>query len=155
MPESQQLADSVVHLFLTLIRYQRSLNEEIKKQTGQSSRRLTILRCLSEKSPRSVGEIGRYLYISDATASRILDDMEQHGLVTRQRCQKDSRKVLVAPTEAGLRMAASAPKGAVAFMHEQLPTLPPEELRVILAGLERLAQVLQIDTTTMEEHKPI
>jgi len=112
MRDPQELADSIIHLYLSLVRYQRSRSQAAKKQTGQSGRRMAILRCLLQSSPRSVGEIGRYLYVSDATVSRILDDMETRGYVSRRRCSKDSRRVLVEPTEAGRDLVARQIKNA-------------------------------------------
>lgn len=151
MGNPQELTDAIVHQYLSLVRYQRSVNQEIKKETGQSGRRLAILRALLAASPRTVGEIGRYLYVSDATVSRILDDMEGHGLVTRRRCTKDSRRVLVEPTERGREIVASAPKGVVARMRELLPELPLEELERIDWSLQRLANLVQVDLTVVEE----
>jgi len=148
---SRELADSIVHRFLSLTRYQRSVNEGIRKETGLSGRRLAILRCLLQESPRTVGQVGRYLYVSDATVSRILDDMETQGLVTRRRCTKDSRRVLVEPTDAGRAMVASAPKGVVARMRDELPALDEAELSRIDWALQRLAELVQVDVSVTEE----
>jgi len=148
---SRELADSIVHRFLSLTRYQRSVNEGIRKETGLSGRRLAILRCLLQESPRTVGQVGRYLYVSDATVSRILDDMETQGLVTRRRCTKDSRRVLVEPTDAGRAIVASAPKGVVARMRDELPALDEAELSRIDWALQRLAELVQVDVSVTEE----
>jgi len=151
MSEPCELARSIVHLYLSLMRHQRSVHQQIKKETGQSGRRMAILRCLLEKSPRTVGEIGRYLYVSDATVSRIVDDMEGHGLVTRRRCQADSRRVLVEPTEAGRELVETAPKSVVALMRERLVTLPVEELEAIEAALASLSELVGATMSVSEE----
>jgi len=151
MADAQELTDAIVHLYLSLVRYQRSRNQEIKKETGLSGRRLAILRCLIQQSPRSVGEIGRYLYVSDATVSRILDDMEARGHVTRRRCEKDSRRVLVEPTVEGRQVAEAAPPGVVATMRDALPGLPVEELERMEWALKRLTDLVQVDVSVVEE----
>ncbi|NLD72270.1 MAG: MarR family transcriptional regulator [Chloroflexi bacterium] len=151
MRDPQELADSIIHLYLSLVRYQRSRSQAAKKQTGQSGRRMAILRCLLQSSPRSVGEIGRYLYVSDATVSRILDDMETRGYVSRRRCSKDSRRVLVEPTEAGRDLVAIAPKGVVSTMRETLPELDVGELERMEWSLKRLTELVQVDVLVVEE----
>ncbi len=151
MGYSQELADSIVHRYLSLVRYQRSRNQEIKREVGQSGRRLAILRCLLDESPRTVGQIGRYLYVSDATVSRILDDMETQGFVTRKRCTKDSRKVMVEPTEAGRQIVDRAPQSVVATMRALLPGLDVEELTRIDWALQRLAELVRVDVSVTEE----
>ncbi len=151
MEGSRQLADSIVHRYLSLVRYQRSVNQDIKKETGQSGRRLAILRCLIQDSPRTVGQIGRYLYVSDATVSRILDDMETQGFVTRQRSTQDSRRVMVEPTDAGRRIVESAPRGVVALMRDELPTVDAGELERIDWALQRLAELVHVDVSVTEE----
>lgn len=151
MRDPQELADSIIHLYLSLVRYQRSRSQAAKKQTGQSGRRMAILRCLLQSSPRSVGEIGRYLYVSDATVSRILDDMETRGYVSRRRCSKDSCRVLVEPTEAGRDLVAIAPKGVVSTMRETLPELDVGELERMEWSLKRLTELVQVDVLVVEE----
>jgi len=98
-----------------------------------------------------VGEIGRYLYVSDATVSRILDDMETRGYVSRRRCSKDSRRVLVEPTEAGRDLVAIAPKGVVSTMRETLPELDVGELERMEWSLKRLTELVQVDVLVVEE----
>ena len=151
MGDPQELTDSIVHRYLSLVRYQRSRNQEIKKDTGLSGRRLAILRCLLQESPRTVGQIGRYLYVSDATMSRILDDMETQGLVTRRRCTKDSRRVLAEPTEAGREVVDRAPQGVVALMRDQLPRLAVAELEKIDWALQRLEDLVEVTVSVTEE----
>lgn len=151
MDERHELVDSIVHRYLSLVRHQRTAAHEIKRATGQSGRRIAILRCLMLESPRTVGQISRYLYVSDATVSRILDDMEEHGLVSRRRCTVDSRRVLVEPTAAGRAVAEAAPRGAISTMRELLPTLTVEELTAIDAAMARLSDLVQVDISVMEE----
>jgi DNA-binding MarR family transcriptional regulator len=150
MADPRELTESIVHRFLSLLRYQRTRNGQIKQETGQSGRRLAILRCLAQQSPRTVGEIGRFLYVSDATVSRILDDMEGQGLVVRQRCHVDNRRVLVVPTEKGRALIVDSPKGVISRMRERLPALTEEELETIDWALARLSEVVQIDESVLE-----
>ena len=113
MGDAQELANSIVHLYLSLVRYQRSRNQEIKKETGLSGRRLAILRCLIQQSPRSVGEIGRYLYVSDATVSRILDDMEVRGHARGAAATRTAAACSSSPPRSG-RRGRRRPSGVVA-----------------------------------------
>ncbi len=150
MSDAQQSAQSIVNLFLGITRYQRYLSQNIKRETGESGRRVAILRCLIAQSPRSVGEIGEYLYVSDATVSRILDDMETDGFVTRVRCKRDSRRVLVSPTDLGRELALRAPDNAIGLMRQRLPELPVSELEQIESALGRLWEIVQVNKSVVE-----
>lgn len=65
---------------------------------------------LWEKSPASVGELGKRLHLDSGTLTPLLKRMEQGGLVDRCRDPQDERRVLVGLTQKGraLRKAARA-----------------------------------------------
>ena len=56
---------------------------------------------LWERSPQSVKELCRKLYLDTGTLTPLLKALEQKGLVRRARSEKDERSVLVSLTEAG------------------------------------------------------
>ena len=150
MDVARQLAESIVHRYLTLMRYRRCRSHLIRKRTNVSGRHLAVLRHLAQGPPQTVSAISRFLYVRDATTSVLLERMEGDGYVTRRRCLEDSRKVLVTPTELGRQVVVQAPMGVIDLMRTRLPTLPLAELAAIDQALERLSALVEVDESLLE-----
>ena len=83
------------------------------------------------------GEIGDRMVSRDPDVTRLLDRMETRGLVSRHRGSADRRVVLARITDQGRRLA-EALDGPVEDMHaRQLGHLSEDELRTLIALLER------------------
>ncbi len=149
MSRSRELAESIVHRYLTLVRYQRRKSEQIRMSANISGKQLAVLRHLVEEGPQNVGQISHFLYVRDATTSSLLDRMERDGYVTRRRSTEDCRKVYVEPTEKGRQIAATAPAGTIWLLRSRLPELDPEELEPIDRALARLSELADVDESTL------
>jgi DNA-binding MarR family transcriptional regulator len=147
---AQALADSIVHRYLTLVRYQRYKSDLIRRTANISGRRLSVLHHLIDVGPRTVGQISQFLYVRDATVSPMLERMERDGYVTRRRCQEDNRKVLVEPTALGREVVEHAPQSMVWQLRISLPQLPIDELQAIDDALLHLSQVARVDESILE-----
>lgn len=150
MDKAHELAQSIVHRYLMLHRYQRHFGHLLRKKLDISGRQLAVLRYLVQSardgtSSRTVSQISRFLYIRDGTTSPLLERMERAGLVRRTRCREDHRKVLIDLTDRGREIVARAPMGATARMRAYLPELPVEELEAMDRALEKLAEIAQVD----------
>jgi MarR family transcriptional regulator, organic hydroperoxide resistance regulator len=148
--DQQQLANLIVHRLLTLMRYRQHVSSQIQKETNVSGRQLAVLRFLVEHNPSSVGEISAFLYVRDATTSPLLDRMERDGLVTRQRCHEDARRVMIEPTPRGCELAATAPLSPIALMRARLPELPIAELEELDRAVARLSEIAEVDESILE-----
>ncbi len=74
-------------------------SREVEKLTGLSKNQAqTILAVAHSTSPR-VSELARILYLNPVTMVRILDRLEEQGLVTRTRSKTDRRVVEIGLTE--------------------------------------------------------
>lgn len=67
-----------------------------------------VMLILWEGGARTVGAIGRRLFLESSTLTPLLKRLEAQGLVTRARDSGDERQVVVRPTEKGLRMREAA-----------------------------------------------
>ena len=150
MRNADELAQSIMHRYLTLIRYQHLRGHEIRKAYGISGKQLAVLRYLMESGPHSVHEISHYLYVRDATTSPLLERMETAGYVVRKRCSEDSRKVFVEPTDAGRELAARAPMSVTGRMRTRLPRLSVEELQRIDEALAKLSDIVEVDESQLD-----
>lgn len=144
------LAESIVHRYLTLVRYQRYKSDLVRRTANISGRQLSVLHYLVDVGTRTVGQIGQFLYVRDATVSPMLERMEREGYVTRRRCQEDNRKVLVEPTALGREIVAHAPQSMVWHLRVGLPELPVDDLQAIDNALQRLSEIAQVEESLLE-----
>jgi DNA-binding MarR family transcriptional regulator len=149
MPQAKELAESIVHRYLTLVRYQRHVSELIRRNTNVSGRDLAVIRYLVQHGPRSLKEISQFLYVRDATASPLLERMERDGYVTRRRCPEDNRRLLVEPTDLGREVASRAPTGTIGLMRARLPELSVAELGLIDEALKKLSAIAEVDESVL------
>lgn len=149
MTTPRQLAESIVHRYLALVRHQRRKSEQIRASANISGKQVAVLRHLVQEGPRTVGQLSRFLYVRDATTSALLDRMERDGYVTRRRSTKDCRKVYIEPTEEGRRITATAPAGTIWLLRTRLPELDAEELEQIDRALARLSEIAEVDASTL------
>ena len=67
-----------------------------------------VMLLLWERRTASVGELGDCLHLDNGTLTPLLKRMEKAGLVTRQRDDRDERRVLVALTRHGAALRRKA-----------------------------------------------
>ncbi|MFO7916457.1 MAG: MarR family transcriptional regulator [Anaerolineae bacterium] len=145
MSKADELSTSILNRYLSLLRYQHRYGHKLRKEFGISGRQLAVLRHLLRVGTCTVGEMSNLLYISDASTSKLLERMERDGYIRRRRCEKDNRKVLVDPTEAGREIAARAPMGTIWRMRVKLPELPVEELEHIDKAIATLSEIAGVE----------
>jgi DNA-binding MarR family transcriptional regulator len=92
---------------------------------GLSGMQFAVLKHLAEGAAETAADLCRYLHYDTGAMTRILDRLEQKGLVRRERCREDRRVVFLRLTAGG---------------RAQLPRLLAAGTRVIdahLAGFSR------------------
>ena len=91
---------------------------------GLNAMQYAVLKHLADGSARTAADLCRHMYYDTGSMTRILDRLEEKGLVRRERCQDDRRVVF-------LRVAAAG--------RAQLPRLKAAGCRVLedhLAGFK-------------------
>lgn len=83
--------------------------EQLLKTQGLSQAQYNVLRILRGAGPRGLScrEIGERMITRDPDMTRLLDRMEERGLVARERQQIDRRVVTTRVTPAGLKLLKS------------------------------------------------
>jgi len=77
---------------------------EEMRPLGASLQMWRVLAALREKDGRRMGDLSLTTSIEVSTLTRLVDNMEQKGLVARRRDAADSRAVLLHVTPAGRRL---------------------------------------------------
>jgi DNA-binding MarR family transcriptional regulator len=97
---------------------------------------LTILEC---DGALSMGKVAEALDVSVASATGIINRMEQHGFVERGQKPDDRRVVLVRPTAAGLRVFSDLDEHRRASITRILDRLTDDELAAFLKGIRAMS----------------
>jgi DNA-binding MarR family transcriptional regulator len=142
--QGEALYTETINRFLTVYRYLRRYSRQLQ-QAGISGRKIAALRYLLEVGPRTVGQLRRYLYISDSSTSQLIASLEGEGYVTRTRSEADNRVVIVSLTPDGRETSSNTELGGVPLLREKLKTLSPDRLARIHAAMTDIMELLEIE----------
>ncbi len=125
---------------------------ELFKPYGVSPQQYNVLRILrgagagccdgGHADPNAKGlacrEIGERMITRDPDMTRLLDRLEEHGLIVRQRDKADRRMITTRITDAGLELLKNLDEPIVDLHERQLGHLGEESLDELFALLERV-----------------
>jgi DNA-binding MarR family transcriptional regulator len=119
------------------------LNQEstkILKPYGISVQQFNILRILKGMNPKpaTIKILTERMIDKMSNASRLVDKLEQKGLVTRTECDSDRRRVDVSITIKGLSLIDDASKAMQETMHVKAGTLTIENARSLNELLDQI-----------------
>lgn len=89
-------------------------------------------------TPRTIGDLAGLLRMKQPTLTRLLDRMEQAGLIQRKSDPKDGRRVLAALTARGETLARDLIPMALAYDADLLKQYSPEEAETLKGALRVL-----------------
>jgi DNA-binding MarR family transcriptional regulator len=101
---------------------------------------LHVLTVLETAGPLPMGKLADALDVSVASATGIVDRMEQRGLVERRHDETDRRIVLVHPTDAGRAVFNDLAEMRRAGLINILDRLTNDELKALLVGLRAMSK---------------
>lgn len=113
------------------------------REHGLTIGRWQVLSVLSRFDGSRVGTIADLSGGEQPAVSRVIDQMERDGLVTRRPSLNDSRAVEVWITDRGREITAELMPEAEAFVQRIFRKLTPSEIRGLNEMLERLFSDLQ------------
>jgi DNA-binding MarR family transcriptional regulator len=102
---------------------------------------LNVLMLLDEEGPHAMRALAEGLDVSQASATGIVDRMEQRGLVARERGEQDRRVVHVGITEEGRALIAGMAAERRDHMVTMIDKLTDEEIAGLLTGLRAFRRV--------------
>jgi DNA-binding MarR family transcriptional regulator len=115
------------------------------KDRGISSPQYNVLRILRGAGEAGLpcGEIASRMVTRDPDVTRLLDRLEQRGLITRGRAAGDRRVVSARTTQAGLALVGELDPLSQELHVRQLGIFTAEEKRVLLEQLARVRDNLE------------
>jgi DNA-binding MarR family transcriptional regulator len=97
---------------------------------------------LAERAPLSQQDLGEALALEKSSISRLVQQLERNGWVSRERDARDGRLRLLRLTDAGVAVAAQIEAHMSTRHAELFAQLTPEEQAGLLQGLSALRRAL-------------
>jgi DNA-binding MarR family transcriptional regulator len=117
---------------------------------GVSMPQMYILITLLERGPTTVSELASLLSISAPSASSIVDRMEEHGMVTRERDEIDRRIVHVSISPKGRGMVDDMMGMRREFTSRLLESMSDDDLDHVVRAVEAVRRALELQAKTNE-----
>lgn len=127
---------------LLLTRLARAANRSLAgalDEVGLRAQQFAVLHRLADAGPASQAELAAALRVHASNLVRLLDEMEDAGLIGRRRDPADRRRQVVILTRAGAARLRKAERIAAETERELLAPLDQAERRQLHGLLERLA----------------
>jgi DNA-binding MarR family transcriptional regulator len=127
---------------LLLSRLARATNQALAcalSELGLRSQQFAILNLLVQGGPAAQTDLADQLGVHASNLVRLLDEMEESGLLARRRDPRDRRRQLVVPTRAGAEILTRAEQMTAEVERGLLSPLSPSEQRQLRGLLGRLA----------------
>jgi len=120
----------------------RALEDEFFRPYDLTPQQYNVLRLLKAQHPGLLPtlDVANRLVSRAPDITRMLDKLEQRGLVSRVRSESDRRTVLVGITPAGVQLLAEMHEPLRACHEQQLGHLPPEALRQLIELLRQVRE---------------
>jgi MarR family transcriptional regulator, organic hydroperoxide resistance regulator len=122
---------------------------------GMTVPRWRVLIGLIARDGRTIGDLVDYTIIAQPALSRIIDQMERDGLVTRQTAQHDSRVVEVHLTPHGRKLYAKIAPVAARHAELTVKSLSPAQQKELVALLRIVTRNLTEAPSIEAEEKAI
>jgi len=98
---------------------------------GVTAAQFKVLIIVSQYGVDTPAELCRFLSLDSGSMTRILDRLEQKGLIARSRCPQDRRQVRLELTADGDVLAGQLPQIGASAMNELVGVLAPDELKTL------------------------
>jgi DNA-binding MarR family transcriptional regulator len=123
---------------------------KLAQATGLTASQVLVLEEVDRGGDVMPSEVALALQLSQASITNIVDRLVELELVVRRKGERDKRQVRLTLTERGLQMLQTAPDLLQNRFARRFQTLPAWEQAMMLAGLERLADLLDEGGTETE-----
>lgn len=139
--------------FSAIRRMSRNLerhSHDLEKEFGLTVPQLNVLWAVGSSGRAPIGQIAERISLSSATLTSIVDRLEQHDLVTRERSTTDKRQVFVSLTEGGRRVLDRVPQPFHDCFVERLARLERWQQTELLSAVQHVASMMDPEVPTHE-----
>ncbi|HXY21726.1 MAG TPA: MarR family transcriptional regulator [Burkholderiaceae bacterium] len=140
----RELALAVLEQFRLIFRSAKKHFQWVEERTGVSGAQLWVLAEVQRRPGIRVTELAHAMAVHQSTVSNLLDRLERHGLLQRDRSSADQRVVHLSLTELGRSTIARAPLPLEGVLPDALNRLAHGELVDLQQRLEQLAKLMKV-----------
>lgn len=144
MEVRQDRKQNITKQLRVLFRTVQAHSKIVERQCGLSSAKLWMMWELFANPGLKVSELARALTIHPSTCSNMLDQLEDKGLLRRDRSRTDQRAVHLFLTDEGTKLLATAPRPAQGTLSKALEQLSDTHLIHLEDGLNNLIKAMQV-----------
>lgn len=138
----QPIATETLRALRRILRASERSNRELAARSGLTPSQLLVLLEVEREGEVTPSVVARTLRFGQATVTNIADRLVAAGYLTRTRADSDKRRILLRATEAGRQALEAAPDLLQHRFMEGFERLPEWERSMMLASLQRLADLL-------------
>lgn len=134
--------------FATIRRMSRNLDlhsRELEREYGLTVPQLNVLWAVGASHRVPIGQVADRISLSGATVTSIVDRLEDHGLITRERSTDDKRQVLISLTAKGRDVLAGGPQPFHDCFVERLARLERWQQTELLSAIQHVADMMEPD----------
>lgn len=142
LSQSDPSLAALLRAYLDAVTLSESLQGRIWRASQLTLTQVRALRRLARGS-KPVGELGSDLGLTPSSITRVVDRLEERGLIERRREVSDRRKVVAAILPAGLRLVTSVPLLENSAIRRAAEGLAPRERARIAMALEDFAKAVR------------
>ena len=138
----QKAIGESIQSFRKILRTIDDFSAELKKKHNITGPQAGTLKIIAQNGPLTLTDVCGRTFRHITTVGGIVDRLERDGYVVKNRDTRDRRKVLLAVTSKGKRLASSAPFAGPVRAMNALERLPTKEILQIDESLETLARIM-------------
>jgi DNA-binding MarR family transcriptional regulator len=138
----RQITHAALRAIRRILRANDQGSRALASATGLTPSQILVLQTIERQGETTPSAIARRLQFGQATVTNIVDRLEEAGLVSRRRNDRDRRQTLLRPTAQGRDILDTAPDLLQQRFQDGFEGLPAWEQAMILAALERLGEIL-------------
>ena len=133
----------IIQSFRKILRTIDDFSAELKHKHNITGPQAGTLKIISQNGPITLTDVCGRTFRHITTVGGIVDRLERDGYVVKNRDTEDRRKVLLAATAKGKRLASSAPFAGPVRAMNALARLPTKEILRINNSLETLSRIME------------
>lgn len=141
--------------FSAIRRMSRNLerhSHDLEKEFGLTVPQLNVLWAVGSSGREPIGQIAERISLSGATLTSIVDRLEEHDLVIRERSTSDKRQVFVALTGSGRAVLNRVPQPFHACFVERLARLERWQQTELLSAVQHVAAMMDPEIASPEPY---
>ena len=146
--------DDVARLRIALARISRAV-DRMSAEAGFTRTQLSVLGTVVRLKSVGMGELADIEGLNPTMLSRVVGQLEVHGLIARGSGSADRRSVEVRPTAAGRSLHLKLRKRRTELFARQLAALPTGEADDLLAALPALEALAEHMHAGVRAYRPV